>query len=348
LLVFGCGSGDTVASRQAEVASEAGQTSMVAQLIEQEPVSTETSSLSLRVASFNIQFLGFFKHRDNAAVAALLERFDLIFIQELTAPPYPSTFPDGSSFNADEEAAAFFGEMTARGFEYVLSEEDTGTGPNNHNNGSATEWFAAFYRPEHVEPAPDLYTGFIAEDRTDHAHYERVPYAFGFRGCMDAPSHSCSEDLVFISVHLKPDSDGASTARRAEEIGEISSWVNAQSGAERDYVVLGDMNLEDCEELSSVIPDGFVSLNGECLPTNTNINGPKPYDHVFLRPAETGDEIDMGSFEVVDLIAQMEVYWNPDDGPYPGDPYIHNAFRQRYSDHHPVSFTLRVDGVDDD
>ena len=34
--------------------------------------------------------------------------------------------------------------------------------------------------------------------------------------------------------------------------------------------------------------------------------------------------------------------------PYPGDPYVHNTFKQYYSDHHPVVFRLAGTGVDDD
>jgi hypothetical protein len=42
-----------------------------------------------------------------------------------------------------------------------------------------------------------------------------------------------------------------------------------------------------------VTPTGFLSLNDECRPTNTNINGPKPHDHVMFRmtvPAVDDDQ----------------------------------------------------------
>lgn len=51
---------------------------------------------SLKVASFNIQFLGHFKNKDDESLATLLEQFDLVFIQELVAPPTSGTYPDGS------------------------------------------------------------------------------------------------------------------------------------------------------------------------------------------------------------------------------------------------------------
>lgn len=53
-------------------------------------------------------------------------------------------------------------------------------------------------------------------------------------------------------------------------------------------------------------------------------------------------------FNVIDLVAAMRSSWDPDDGPYPGDPYVHDDFRQVYSDHHPISFEILIDGVDDD
>jgi len=174
-----------------------------------EPVATEDTTDSYRVVSFNIQFLGFFKKKDHAALAEILARYDLIFIQELVAPPYAGVFPDGSRYRPDAEAEEFFDAMANLGFDYVLSDEDTGTNDTNHNNGSATEWFVAFYNPTRVVTDSDLPTEFLGTDRTNHPDYERVPHAFGFE--------LGSEDLVFISVHLQPGSGSADRARRAHE-----------------------------------------------------------------------------------------------------------------------------------
>jgi hypothetical protein len=92
----------------------------------------------------------------------------LVFVQELVAPPFSGDFPDGSPFEPDAEARMFFEEMQEQGFEYVLSEEDTGSGPEIHVNGPATEWFVAFYKRDRVEPLTNLAHGFLAEDRSDH------------------------------------------------------------------------------------------------------------------------------------------------------------------------------------
>jgi hypothetical protein len=295
----------------------------------------------ISVASFNIQFLGHFKDRDNGALADLMAPHDLVFIQELVAPPYPGTFPDGTPYVPDPEAAAFFEAMRAKGFAYVLSEEDTGSGASNHLNSPATEWFAAFYRPGRVAPAADLAHGFLGEDRSNHPDYERVPYAFPFR--------AGQADLVFISVHLQPGASARQRARRAHELTVIGSWIASRPGSERDYVILGDMNIEDCDELAAVLPAGYASLNADCLATNTNPRGPKPYDHVLYQSVFSANEVGAAAaFEVVDLVAAMRPHWPPGAGPYPGSPYRHNEFRTRYSDHHPVAFAIGADGPDDD
>lgn len=304
-----------------------------------EPVAPAASSAdTIRVVSFNIQFLGQFKKRNNEALADLLAPYDLVVVQELVAPPYSGEFPDGSAYRPDKEARAFFDAMNARGFAYVLSPEDTGTSEQQHVNSSATEWFVTFYKPGRLTPADDLPSGFLGEDRFNHPDFERVPYAFGFR--------AGSEDLVFISVHLQPGSGSTDVGRRAHELGAISQWIDDHDDVERDFVILGDMNIEDCAELAAVLPIGYESLNSGCLSTNTNVNGPKPYDHVMIRPADSAPEIPF-HFTVISLVEAMRPYWSS-TRPYPGDPYVHDAFRQVYSDHNPVEFEIQVDGIDDD
>lgn len=206
-----------------------------------------------------------------------------------------------------------------------------------------------FYKASKVKLADGLPTEFLADDRTDNEHYERVPYAFAFR------SPEGNFDFVIISVHLMPDSSGKE--RRQEELTAISEWVDSHDDKEKDFIILGDMNIEDCDELREVTPTGFLSLNDECEATNTNVNGPKPYDHVMYRPAFTKEkEIDKKfDFRVFNLIEAMRPFWNSTDS-YPGGAvnpiglpeYNHDDFRAFYSDHHPVVFKLTVPAADDD
>jgi len=298
---------------------------------------------TLSICSFNIQFLGNSTSRDDAALAEIVKDHDIVVVQELVAPPFDGTYPDGDTYTSDTMAAEFFAEMTSRGFEYVLSEENTGTGSTIHNSGSATEWWVAFYKPESVEIASDLPHGFLDSDRSDNPNFERVPFAFGFR------SKEGNLDFVLISVHLQPGSGSRNEIRRLHELDTIARWVTSVDDSEKDFIILGDMNIEDCQELAASTPAGFVSLNSNCVPTNTNVNGPKPYDHVMYRPAYTQFDIDsFYQFKVTNLIEWMRNHWDVSTmGDYPGNPYVHNEFRKFYSDHHPVSFQM-ITGVDGD
>ncbi|MCK5052292.1 MAG: endonuclease/exonuclease/phosphatase family protein [Candidatus Cloacimonetes bacterium] len=292
---------------------------------------TEIEPDTLSICSFNIQFLGSSTKRDDHALADILKGYDIVVIQELVSPPYTGVFADSSDFKPDAESAEFFDEMKNNGFQYVLSEEDTGTGDRNHLNSSATEWWVTFYKPGKVNVADNLPNGFLAEDRTNHDDFERVPYAFGFRTIND------SIDFVLISVHLKPGKYEHS--RRKEELTAIGEWIDDNNEDEKDFIILGDMNIYNYEELMNVIPDGFVSLNDECRRTNTSAT-PQPYDHVMYIPEYTSEIDSLFDMKVIDLIEAMRGYWNTEDGVYPGDPYVHNTFRQYYSDHHPVEFRM--------
>jgi len=107
------------------------------------------------------------------------------------------------------------------------------------------------------------------------------------------------------------------------------------------------MNIENATELAAATPPGYLSLNDECRTTNTNPNGPKPYDHVMYNTTFT-TEIDTDfDLEVIDLVEAMESSWTSTE-PYPGDPYDHTEFRQHYSDHHPVVFRIEIPDQDDD
>ncbi len=310
------------------------------------PASVESSpsvpEQDLTVCSFNIQFLGNSNDRDDPALAQSVKDCDIVAVQELVSPPYPATFPDGEAVKPDLQSAEFFDAMVQLGFEYWLSEEDTGTGDTIHRNGSSTEWWVTFYKDEKVAKADDLPHGLLAEDRSNHDDYERVPYAFSFR------TPESNLDFVLISVHLKPDTGPANRERRKHELSAIADWIDAHDDTEKDFIILGDMNLYNTTEIADVTPDGFFSLNDEARPTNTNISGPEPYDHVMYNVTHT-TEIDTDfDMEIIDLIEEMKSFWDEDAGEYPGDPYEHNRFRRYYSDHHPVVFKLNVPTVDDD
>lgn len=300
---------------------------------------------SVSTCSFNIQFVGHFLAKREAPLAAIVDDCDVVVVQELVAPPVDGTFPDGEPFEADPQARELFDAMADVGFDFVLSEEDTGTNDQIHLNGPQTEWFVAFFDADRLKPADDLPSGFLAEDRSNHPDFERVPYAFAFRTTDDLV------DFVLVSVHLMPGSGPAARARRAEEMRAIARWIDENDDAgEHDFIVVGDMNLESRQELIDVTPPGFVSLNNQFLPTNTQRD--ESYDHVMLNPYRTS-EVDLRfGFLVLDLRTALESAWDElgTGQPYPGDQsaYDHNAFRMAFSDHNPVVFKLVIPSEDDD
>jgi endonuclease/exonuclease/phosphatase family metal-dependent hydrolase len=164
-------------------------------------------------------------------------------------------------------------------------------------------------------------------------------YAFPFRSV----DGSC--DFVLISVHLQPDQGPSYRARRKQELQSIAAWIDAHDQIEQDFIIVGDMNIENVAELTDTTPNGFLSLNDECRPTNTK--GDRPYDHVMYRPQFTSEVEQQTDMQVIDLVQAMQPSWNRPE-PYPGAPYDHNGFRAVYSDHHPVWFRLMTQPHDDD
>jgi len=299
------------------------------------------NNTSLNICSFNIQFLGSSKKRDNETLSKILKDYDIVVVQELVASPVEGTYPDGKPYSADHEAALFFQCMKQKGFSYILSEEDTGPGEKNHSASNSTEWWVVFYKPEVVEEALDIPHGFLAEDRSHNDDYDRVPYTFPFR---TKDNHL---DFVLISVHLKPGNSRSNQARRFHELSSIAQWIDRNDKVEKDFIVLGDMNIKNKKELLSDIPRGYVSLNDECYSTNTNPKSPKPYDHIMYNPVYTTEIESQTGILVINLVKVVRPYWTSKKR-FPGDPYVHNKFRQYYSDHDPVVFKMNIPENDDD
>lgn len=301
---------------------------------------------TINVCSFNIQFLGHFKNRDNQFLASMVDNYDIVVVQELVAPPIDGKYPDGTSYKADKESKAFFEEMTALDFEYWISEEDTGP-TKNHTSSSASEWWIVFYRADKVMPDTlhQAY-GFLDTALVGNEQFERVPYAFPFKAV------NGELDFTLISVHLNPGGAGADMERRNAELTGISNWVEDQRNDEvnKDYYILGDCNIENQRELNALRDNPFfadyTSLNDSCRPTNTKyyedpLKG-KPYDHIFYGYTCKEDLI-LDSFKVLDFYSRLEAIGRAQEY----IPYEHNSFRTSFSDHMPVSFQL-VSGRDTD
>lgn len=297
---------------------------------------------TLTICSFNIQFLGHFKDRDDSLLGELLNQYDVVVIQEMVAPPVNGVYVDGTPYEFDMESARFHSVMTGNGFDYWISEEDTGPS-KNHTNSSASEWWVLYYK-EAVKPDTlnEPY-GFLSETLVGDTIYQRVPYSFALK------SADGSTSINLISVHLNPGGSSTDKAVRDKEFLGIYNWISMNAQVNKDYIILGDCNIEDKDELVSVestsLKEVYHSLNSECLSTNTKFyeaeSKGKPYDHVFLNESSTEDVINE-SFKVVDLRSVLE-----EKGREDFFPYEHNYFRTRLSDHMPVVFKI-ITGNDTD
>jgi endonuclease/exonuclease/phosphatase family metal-dependent hydrolase len=299
---------------------------------------------TIRICSFNIQFLGHFKDRNDTLLGQLLMDYDIVVVQEMVAPPVSGIYLDGSRYDADKESERFHAVMLKNGFNSWISEEDTGP-RRNHTNSSASELWIAYYKqrlvPDTLDNEPH---GFLSDTLVGNSVFKRVPYSFAFQSIDGASSFN------LISVHLNPGGSSKESFIRSKEFSGISHWIEKEKTSNCDFIILGDCNIEDKDELNSiqetVFNNDFISLNDVCYSTNTkmyedSLKG-KPYDHVFVNSCLEEDLVE-NTFQVIDLEAHLK-----DLGL--GDvffPYEHNYFRTRLSDHVPVEFKL-VLGKDKD
>ena len=292
------------------------------------------------VCSFNIKFLGFYSDKRSGELAELMQPCDIVAIQELVSAPFdmPHLLSDsGNPLSGDAEAKQFFDAMTALGFQYHLSEEDTG--PNrNHVNNTESEWFVAFYKDDRVELWPE-YTKFIDSPLTGNRNFARVPYAFGFKA--KNTNGETQNDFVLISCHLIPDASGETTYDdRQRELSAIKKWIIRQKsrGDERDYIVLGDMNVQNRRELRSFLrvpPRDATLWSLNWRGAGTNLRKRKPYEQVLFNPRLTSEM--SGQMEIIDITRVWDV-----------DEFESNMqFAQYYSDHMPVVFRVKVHTDDD-
>ena len=297
---------------------------------------------TLTLCSFNIKWLGYSDERNCEALGLVLSNYDVIVVQEIVAPPYPGAFPDGAAYRPDAEVTAFFDEMTqVRGYDYLLSVEDTGMQVTNQQNSSRTEWFAIFYDPDKLEAAPGLPMQFIAADVTAHPVFDRVPYAFSLRDV------ETGYDFVLVSVHLHAGTAAADALDRQAELQGIADWIDAQPTDEEHYIVLGDMNFKDCDEVLASVPEGLRYLNpgydDTCHATNTSLHTERPYDNVLYTRGVAVDVI--FGLRVIDLVDGLAAVWNPLGEPIE-DAYSDLDFVGQFSDHNPILFVITPASAD--
>lgn len=287
----------------------------------------------LEICSWNIQWLGNYTKKDNNSIADYLSKYDIVVIQELVATPFTITCSDGTIMKEDKQASEFFASMKKQGFNYSISNEDTGSPKSGkpHSNGSSTEFFAVFYKENKVAIDSSLANEYIDSTLFRNPIFTRVPHAFSF-------STNEGNDFTLISVHLT--ADDSEQEKRKTELEGIYTWIERNDSVEKDFIILGDFNLKDKIEHDNVLCNGCSSLNYSCEPSSL---GGKPYEHVFYN-AQDSKEIDSNSFEILNMKLIFKNYWTSEEE-YPIDD--NNLFRQLYSDHNPMIFKILVTQDDD-
>lgn len=301
-----------------------------------------TTAGTIDACSFNVKFLGMSTSRQDKTLTDLLTPYHLVIVQELVAPPYDGRYPDGVAFKGDAEAARFFNLMSEAGFSHYLSPEDTGKNKNRVAS-SSSEWSVVFYRDE-VLRIDSAQCAYIGAPLVKHATFDRVPFRFHFS------TTDGTLDFSVINVHLA--SEAKATAQRKAELQFIDLYAQSLYSTEKDFLIVGDMNIQSQAEYSVVLPPQWKSLNDACV--NTNVAGShtassgRPYDHVMYVPAHTTADLDTTfDMQVIDIYERYYSTWSRENPEAAASSYWGNTFGATYSDHHPVVFRL-VYGVGDD
>lgn len=268
-----------------------------------------------------------------------MKPYDMVIIQELVAPPIAGFFEDHTPYKIDEESKAFLTEMKKAGFSFWLSSEDTGP-TKNHVNSSASEWWIVFYKRNKIHCDSSRYFGFVSQPLVANPNQDRVSYVFPFKTVKGNSTFSV------IPVHLNPGDAKEDYARRQVEFSYLFNWTKKQPEKNKDFFVLGDCNIYESSEFLHFKSLDFYSLNEKCKFTNTKIyeskEKGKPYDHVFYN-SHSKEDLILNSFSAIDLLKAAKAF-NPTNVI---EPYNHDDFRTKYSDHLPVVFQL-ITGKDTD
>jgi len=293
--------------------------------------------------SFNIKWLGSSKSKENQKLVAMLMPYDLVIVQELVAPPYDGFYPGGKAYEGDAESAAFFDLMSDNGFRSFLSNEDTGKN-KNHSGSSQSEWFVVFYR-DGVLRVDSSRCEFISSPLVLNSTFDRVPYRFQFSTVDN------TLDFSVINVHLA--SDEGAMLKRQNELNAIVTYANSQWNNEKDFLIVGDMNIQSSSEFATVLPVHWQSLNDECRATNVasakNPDNQKPFDHVMYFTEYTSRDLDLVyDMQVVNLFGQYYPQWAAENPNSASSSSWVNSFGSVFSDHYPVTFRMVYGVADDD
>lgn len=307
------------------------------------------------------------------------------------------TFPNGDEVKFSEKTTPFFQGMTSRGFSFVLSQDKTSRRENHSNNAESEWFIAFFdpARLQPVYPEYTTFLKDHPDELVGGGDYIRVPHGFGFRtvdGKLDFVAVSVHLHFTFKAAvltelraayntdemggrakyaHLfapsladsgrRPSVPELDSRQRAHELRMIRRWIRERLGApphrERDFIILGDMNISNKVELARMLDamksdaddPGMRSFNEGCEHTNASYQPEKKttqqcYDQIFFDEDHLSEANLEAGFSVFDLTRIL-----PGVRDEQGQMIMSGTeFRTKYSDHFPVMIKLRIPEKDDD
>jgi predicted extracellular nuclease len=299
--------------------------------------SAAQKSVQLRVGSWNIEHLGDPKARRGSGEGVLqqpkdLARYiryadlDLLALQEITADAdAPDGFP--KKYRTNSILTKTFEQLNksaGHDWKHILFPKmkpaDTG------------QWVGVAWNSAAVKPAGNIFQVPVSHARSsqDSNRWDRNLHGMMFT------AGKGKTDFVVLVVHLKASASASFAKHRGEEIGEFvkkTADLHKAFPGEKDFVVLGDTNIQDAGEpaVKALEQAGFVDLNKSDLDTHT-AKGTQPFGRVFV--PKNQPEFAKSRLDVLSEFQKKEKLSFAD-------------FRARFSDHYIVVTSVLVMPDDD-
>jgi deoxyribonuclease-1-like protein len=201
----------------------------------------------LRVASYNMERLGQ-DRKDYAALARVVERFDLVAAEEV--------------MNADGMSRLL--ARLGTGWSDYMSAEAEGS-------RSYREHFGFFF-----DGAVELVS--VPGEYPGHDFF-RPPFGARFR------ARASGFTFTLVACHIVYGRSQAARIREISHLGDVYRWFESRTGQNGDTVIVGDFNDERVSDFASLAGFGDSDvLPGKG--TTIGKHGPDhDYDHIFVPPA---------------------------------------------------------------
>lgn len=301
------------------------------------PCEFASAQEQLRIGSWNIEHLGQPGARRGSGEGVLQEprdlaryirhaNVDLLAVQEITADDEaPEGFP--KKYRTNSILTKTFQELNktpGQDWKHILFPK--------MKTADTSQWAGLAWKSAKVKATGQVFQVPVSHTRSsqDAARWDRNLHAMMFS------AGKGKSDFAVLVVHLKANSSTNYAKHRGEEISEFGKRIADLHKAfpgEKDFIVLGDTNIQNADEpgVKAMEDAGFLDLNKLDLDTHT-AKGVQPFDRMFVPKGQP--EFGRSGFEVLSAFQKKE-------------KLSFAEFRARYSDHYIVVSTLQV-GEDDD